>query len=26
MDELSHFAKINRAELVMQPHLEAMTQ
>ena len=26
MDELSHFAKINRVERVMQPYLEAVTQ
>ena len=26
MAELSHFAKINRVERVMQPYLEAMTQ
>ena len=26
MDELSHFAKINRVERVMQPYLEAITQ
>jgi predicted transcriptional regulator of viral defense system len=26
MDELSHFARINRVERVMQPYLEAMTQ
>ena len=26
MDELGHFAKINRVERVMQPYLEAVTQ
>ena len=26
MAELSHFAKINRVERVMQPYLEAVTQ
>ena len=26
MDELSHFARVNRVERVMQPYLEAVTQ